>query len=129
MIRRPPISTRTDTLFPYTTLVRSAALRLGQALGGQCALDDLLVEPPVGEVRDPHAADQHREPGQFLIMRIIGGQAHLEMSGYAAGEVDEPAANASRAAALPGREPGDGAPPATEQRDRAENGQRKMGEA
>src|SRR3546814_12365071 len=24
MIRRPPISTRTDTLFPYTTLCRSA---------------------------------------------------------------------------------------------------------
>src|SRR3546814_10771729 len=28
MIRRPPISTRTDTLFPYTTLFRSPA---GQA--------------------------------------------------------------------------------------------------
>src|SRR3546814_14666382 len=26
MIRRPPRSTRTDTLFPYTTLVRSARL-------------------------------------------------------------------------------------------------------
>src|SRR3546814_1585389 len=26
MIRRPPISTRTDTLFPYTTLFRSAVL-------------------------------------------------------------------------------------------------------
>src|SRR3546814_16547762 len=26
MIRRPPISTRTDTLFPYTTLFRSASL-------------------------------------------------------------------------------------------------------
>src|SRR3546814_11528630 len=25
MIRRPPISTRTDTLFPYTTLFRSLA--------------------------------------------------------------------------------------------------------
>src|SRR3546814_20747634 len=25
MIRRPPISTRTDTLFPYTTLFRSSA--------------------------------------------------------------------------------------------------------
>src|SRR3546814_8234080 len=25
MIRRPPISTRTDTLFPYTTLFRSPA--------------------------------------------------------------------------------------------------------
>src|SRR3546814_5634684 len=27
MIRRPPISTRTDTLFPYTTLFRSPASR------------------------------------------------------------------------------------------------------
>src|SRR3546814_16393486 len=26
MIRRPPRSTRTDTLFPYTTLFRSAAI-------------------------------------------------------------------------------------------------------
>src|SRR3546814_3490986 len=32
MIRRPPRSTRTDTLFPYTTLFRSyhAPVRLGQ---------------------------------------------------------------------------------------------------
>src|SRR3546814_4569951 len=29
MIRRPPISTRTDTLFPYTTLFRSAGLPHG----------------------------------------------------------------------------------------------------
>src|SRR3546814_7996999 len=29
MIRRPPRSTRTDTLFPYTTLFRSQGLRLG----------------------------------------------------------------------------------------------------
>src|SRR3546814_12170028 len=28
MIRRPPRSTRTDTLFPYTTLFRSARLRV-----------------------------------------------------------------------------------------------------
>src|SRR3546814_20850592 len=28
MIRRPPRSTRTDTLFPYTTLFRSARFRL-----------------------------------------------------------------------------------------------------
>src|SRR3546814_11396648 len=27
MIRRPPRSTRTDTLFPYTTLFRSAAVK------------------------------------------------------------------------------------------------------
>src|SRR3546814_8620965 len=29
MIRRPPRSTRTDTLFPYTTLFRSRGARLG----------------------------------------------------------------------------------------------------
>src|SRR3546814_10473123 len=28
MIRRPPISTRTDTLFPYTTLFRSKSVRV-----------------------------------------------------------------------------------------------------
>src|SRR3546814_5607377 len=28
MLRRPPRSTRTDTLFPYTTLFRSALLRI-----------------------------------------------------------------------------------------------------
>src|SRR3546814_3791282 len=32
MIRRPPISTRTDTLFPYTTLFRSH--HLGEAAAG-----------------------------------------------------------------------------------------------
>src|SRR3546814_2959192 len=39
MIRRPPRSTRTDTLFPYTTLFRSAKLRCarGNAVtGGGC---------------------------------------------------------------------------------------------
>src|SRR3546814_3553370 len=30
MIRRPPRSTRTDTLFPYTTLFRSPARRTGR---------------------------------------------------------------------------------------------------
>src|SRR3546814_17483803 len=31
MIRRPPRSTRTDTLFPYTTLVRSTRIRISHA--------------------------------------------------------------------------------------------------
>src|SRR3546814_17903402 len=33
MIRRPPRSTRTDTLFPYTTLFRSADEKLDYLLG------------------------------------------------------------------------------------------------
>src|SRR3546814_4157686 len=32
MIRRPPRSTRTDTLFPYTTLFRSRAIQQGGAV-------------------------------------------------------------------------------------------------
>src|SRR3546814_11324357 len=38
MIRRPPRSTRTDTLFPYTTLFRSDQL-------SSLALDWLLLDP------------------------------------------------------------------------------------
>src|SRR3546814_6357653 len=34
MIRRPPISTRTDTLFPYTTLFRSERYADSQPLAG-----------------------------------------------------------------------------------------------
>src|SRR3546814_8072087 len=37
MIRRPPRSTRTDTLFPYTTLFRSIELVEGAGLGGPLA--------------------------------------------------------------------------------------------
>src|SRR3546814_7307634 len=42
MIRRPPRSTRTDTLFPYTTLFRSSD-RLRKARGG---LRERHVEQP-----------------------------------------------------------------------------------
>src|SRR3546814_5099530 len=43
MIRRPPRSTRTDTLFPYTTLFRSPDHRRG---AGRCA-----VRARAGDVR------------------------------------------------------------------------------
>src|SRR3546814_11102019 len=36
MIRRPPRSTRTDTLFPYTTLFRSHHAAVDRAVGNQC---------------------------------------------------------------------------------------------
>src|SRR3546814_16543788 len=45
MIRRPPRSTRTDTLFPYTTLFRSVCLDIGvdreQVCLGSDALDEI----------------------------------------------------------------------------------------
>src|SRR3546814_4366238 len=43
MIRRPPRSTRTDTLFPYTTLFRSSVAEKGAA--GLPAMEMILVPP------------------------------------------------------------------------------------
>src|SRR3546814_12647777 len=43
MIRRPPRSTRTDTLFPYTTLFRSVGLQARDDLGRDVVLDLLVV--------------------------------------------------------------------------------------
>src|SRR3546814_2612830 len=53
MIRRPPRSTRTDTLFPYTTLFRSGpntelifALACGALLGNGYAIERLVAGAP-----------------------------------------------------------------------------------
>src|SRR3546814_5179382 len=55
MIRRPPRSTRTDTLFPYTTLFRSAG-RCGRPCGlawrGERWWSSVLLLPLQGEGRD-----------------------------------------------------------------------------
>src|SRR3546814_20587922 len=47
MIRRPPRSTRTDTLFPYTTLFRSAARDARDRVAGE----HLPAEAPDGAVQ------------------------------------------------------------------------------
>src|SRR3546814_12533537 len=44
MIRRPPRSTRTDTLFPYTTLFRSP-VAVEEAVAGGAGGDAAAVEP------------------------------------------------------------------------------------
>src|SRR3546814_10022249 len=55
MIRRPPRSTRTDTLFPYTTLFRSLEREAGggAAVIGAFLVDDRIIaevqaEPAIG---------------------------------------------------------------------------------
>src|SRR3546814_4365649 len=62
MIRRPPRSTRTDTLFPYTTLFRSTlgfcgGIDLVVDVGDVADIDDLgigLPQQPVERVEDDH---------------------------------------------------------------------------
>src|SRR3546814_1853157 len=78
MIRRPPRSTRTDTLFPYTTLFRSFAASSGAMVEGQ---------------RDRHAAmhfdaADHRDHvvGQLAGTDDGDGRRYHHRRGVAAGE-------------------------------------------
>src|SRR3546814_16532426 len=53
MIRRPPRSTRTDTLFPYTTLFRSEGLRILRPEHPVLRLRRDVPGPPDGAGHDP----------------------------------------------------------------------------
>src|SRR3546814_11813801 len=67
MIRRPPRSTRTDTLFPYTTLFRSVQ-RLGVLVSRKLVVADgrsdlelwVRAEPDDGEIRLTLTGWRHR---------------------------------------------------------------------
>src|SRR3546814_15131393 len=65
MIRRPPRSTRTDTLFPYTTRFRSRAALVGTAPDLPAEADrkgvGLDPEPAAGEIM-PQLVDEHERP-------------------------------------------------------------------
>src|SRR3546814_3628332 len=79
MIRRPPRSTRTDTLFPYTTLFRSIGLDDPDIGGAEAAAQ------PAVQQRAAHLAatdQQRRSPeihnaGRFMVSSwgVIGGIA------------------------------------------------------
>src|SRR3546814_5543005 len=70
MIRRPPRSTRTDTLFPYTTLFRSRQYRDGAL---RCWHASALLrtqrKPPQREHRQQQRSEEHTSELQSL-MRI-----------------------------------------------------------
>jgi hypothetical protein len=55
-----------------------ALLRFLRAFCRQRALDDVLVEAPVGEIHDPHAADEHGYSRQADIVRRIPGKNQVE---------------------------------------------------
>src|SRR3546814_18792636 len=84
MIRRPPVSTRTDTLFPYTTLFRSLERQL---------LDLVEVDAPVVPA---HAVLHGVEPlaGEVRLGAVgemtAGGERHAEdgIAGLQQGEQD-----------------------------------------
>src|SRR3546814_13100390 len=92
MIRRPPRSTRTDTLFPYTTLFRSQGSAAAVEAAGQQRFDDVVGG--VAEL-DEGAADDavlaHR-PGDLHRQRerLAARRTQLETQALADPEVVRP---------------------------------------
>src|SRR3546814_17074152 len=68
MIRRPPIPTRTDTLFPYTTLFRSDGASAGRA--------QLL--DPLDEQRRPETAAAAVDPDRERPVRLAAVDRRLD---------------------------------------------------
>src|SRR3546814_8643208 len=67
MIRRPPRSTRTDTLFPYTTLFRSPHLPTCAAVEGRKTEIRLSKNPAFRQACDPTSRREARNqaPGSL----------------------------------------------------------------
>src|SRR3546814_1254613 len=78
MIRRPPRSTRTDTLFPYTTLFRSDAAALEQLAGAGFTRVSLGMQSAV-----PHVLatlDRTHDPRRLPDVVRWAREAGLEVS-------------------------------------------------
>src|SRR3546814_16382235 len=84
MVRRPPRSTRTDTLFPYTTLFRSVFLEIAlrkeeagaQRLAPRRILDDALLD--VVEADPFHPGRGAVQIAGFLAVELDKGGAIIE---------------------------------------------------
>src|SRR3546814_10758657 len=113
MIRRPPRSTRTDTLFPYTTLFRSHRRALAQ-LRDEAAQRDLAEA--VRQPRSPtclHALQ--RVPARLLRVPVLrrrppGRGSHLRP--HRAALARRAHLVGERRHRLPGLQSGEGQPPA-----------------
>src|SRR3546814_6969453 len=77
MIRRPPRSTRTDTLFPYTTLFRSQAARPNETMEGiGAAAQDYRSVPQMPRCPSWWPDDQRNgEPCALKGARTVRGEA------------------------------------------------------
>src|SRR3546814_14884451 len=88
MIRRPPRYTRTDTLFPYTTLFRSyfADQRIEEGrLTRRGAAGDQDVEPPTHRLaqrcRDIAGVDERSHPVDRRLLSVTGPSDAAERVG------------------------------------------------
>src|SRR3546814_11010474 len=81
MIRRPPRSTRTDTLFPYTTLFRSHSIACPANRVGQVKVVDRIADFP----RGAGLVELRRRPDNLRQTfaskhRMVGGARGLKLT-------------------------------------------------
>src|SRR3546814_13790628 len=84
MIRRPPRSTRTDTLFPFTTLFRS------------------LVDEALAENLDLYQAVARVDEARAVRDRVAGGRAPVVEAGASVNRRRQSANGSLPIAAIPG---------------------------
>src|SRR3546814_6044961 len=78
MIRRPPRSTRTDTLFPYTTLFRSAAAapgEIGKRVGRGGRIAETRDQLAIGDRPDPGRAEEAKPRDMRCVSHARGRRA------------------------------------------------------
>src|SRR3546814_12464479 len=102
MIRRPPRSTRTDTLFPYTTLFRSVHPQADRIVIGGVGVPHLLEQAcllvcrrlveEVIELVDQHGAHAALLDGHAAAAEQLGGELlHLVFVGLSQDKGNAPA--------------------------------------
>src|SRR3546814_8794274 len=73
MIRRPPRSTRTDTLFPYTTLFRSEGLHPADGAADRAGdLYILVIHIKSGEAESQPAVEQRPLVADLVAVDLFG---------------------------------------------------------
>src|SRR3546814_12124147 len=84
MIRRPPRSTRTDTLFPYTTLFRSileGGITLALRASDYGLVLKVMTYPFQISIAVPHANQRLRQQnGQACILEILAASITFQRS-------------------------------------------------
>src|SRR3546814_13571996 len=78
MIRRPPRSTRTDTLFPYTTLFRSKSDGILQLVLDRADKKNALTDAMYGALADAFAA---AESDREVRVILIAGEGDMYTAG------------------------------------------------